>query len=68
MLRLRQLTDLRTTQLILQRLVTNRAVQATFRKIQRLLDKQIGDLEQAAAALIDADPLWRDLDQAFRSI
>ena len=67
-LRLRQLTDLRTTQLNQQRLVINRAVQATFRKMLRFLASQIEELQQAIAGLIQADPLWRQLDQAFRSI
>jgi len=30
--------------------------------------KQIQELEKSIAALIDADPLWRELDQAFRTI
>jgi len=66
--RLRQLTELRTAQLNQQRLVTNRAVQAGFQKMLAFLAKQIEELEQAIAALIDADPLWRELDQAFRTI
>lgn len=66
--RLRQLTELRTMQLNQQRLVTNRAVQAGFRKMLALLAKQIQALEKAIAALIDADPLWRELDRAFRTI
>jgi transposase len=66
--RLRQLTELRTAQLNQQRLVTNRAVQAGFKKMLAFLDKQMTELEQAIAALIDADPLWRELDQAFRTI
>jgi transposase len=66
--RLRQLTDLRTMQRNQQRLVTDRAVQASFRKLLRMVHKQIEELEQSIAALIEADPLWRKLDQAFRSI
>jgi transposase len=66
--RLRQLTELRTTQLNQQRLVTNRVVQTSFRKMLAFLAKQIQELEQAIAALIDADPLWRQLNQAFRTI
>jgi transposase len=66
--RLRQLTELRTMQMNQQRLVTNRAVQATFRKMLALVAKQIQELEKAIAALIQADPLWRELDQAFRAI
>jgi transposase len=66
--RLRQLTELRTMQMNQQRLVTNRAVQATFRKMLALVAKHIQELEKAIAALIQADPLWRELDQAFRAI
>jgi transposase len=66
--RLRQLTEVRTAQLNQQRLVVDRAVAASFRKMLAFLAKQIGALEQAIAALIEADPLWRELDQAFRTI
>lgn len=66
--RLRQLTHLRTTQLNEQRLVTNRAVQAGFGKMLAFVGKQIQELEKDIAWLIQADPLWRQLDQAFRSI
>jgi transposase len=66
--RLRQLTELRTAQLNQQRLVTHPAIRKGFAKILALLAQQIEELEQAIAALIDADPLWRQLDQAFRTI
>ena len=66
--RLRQLTDLRTAQLNQQRLVTDRAVAAGFRKMLAFLAKQIGELEQRIAALIEQDPLWRELNRAFRTI
>ena len=66
--RLRQLTEMRAVQLNQQRLVTDRAVEAGFRKMLAFLAKQIGKLEQAIAALIEQDPLWRELDQAFRTI
>jgi transposase len=66
--RLRQLTDLRTMQTNQQRLVTDRAVQASFRKLLRVINKQIQELEQAVAALIEADPLWRELNHTFRTI
>lgn len=66
--RLRQLTDLRTAQLNQQRLVTDRAVAAGFRKMLAFLAKQIGELEQRIAALIEQDPLWRELHRAFRTI
>jgi transposase len=66
--RLRQLTGIRTAQLNQQRLVTDRAVQASFKKLLAVLARQIGGLEQKIAALLDQDPLWRELDQAFRTV
>ena len=66
--RLRQLTEIRTAQLNQQRLVTNRSVQASFTKLLALVARQIRDLEQRIAKLIEQDPLWRELNQSFRTI
>jgi transposase len=66
--RLRQLTEVRTAQLNQQRLVTNDAVRDGFGKMLTFLAEQIAELEQAIAVFIGADPLWRELNQAFRSI
>jgi transposase len=66
--RLRQLTEVRTAQLNQQRLVTDRAVQTSFKKLLAVLARQIRALEQSIAKLIEADPLWRELDQAFRTV
>ena len=66
--RLRQLTEVRSAQLNQQRLVTDRKVQASFKKLLALLTRQIGELEQSIAVLLGKDPLWRELDQAFRTI
>jgi transposase len=66
--RLRQLTEVRTAQLNQQRLVINPAVQKGFREMLAFLAEQIKELEQAIAALIQADPLWRQLNQAFRTV
>jgi transposase len=66
--RLRQLTEMRAMQLNQQRLVTDRKVQASFKKLLALLARQIGELEQGIAVLLEKDPLWRELDQAFRTI
>ena len=66
--RLRQLTKMRAIQLNQQRLVTDRKVQASFKKLLALLARQIGELEQGIAALLEKDPLWHELDQAFRTI
>ena len=66
--RLRQLTDIRTAQLNQQRLVTDRSVQASFARLLAFVARQIRDLEQRIAKLIGEDPLWRELDQQFRTI
>ncbi len=66
--RLRQLTEVRTAQLNQQRLITEPIVQASFQALLSLIARQIRDLEQRIAAMIEADPLWRDLNQAFRTI
>ena len=66
--RLRQLTDIRTAQKNQQRLVTERVVQRSFAKLLAEVARQIRDLEQRIAKLIEQDPLWRELNQVFRSI
>jgi transposase len=66
--RLRQLTDLRTMQCNQSRLVTDPGVQATFTELLAVLNRQTRELEHNIAQLIAADPLWHELDQAFRSI
>ena len=66
--RLRQLTEIRTAQLNQQRLVIDRSVQASFTKLLAFVARQIRDLEQRIAQLIDEDPLWRELNQTFRTI
>ena len=66
--RLRQLTEMRVVQLNQQRLVSDRKVQASFKKLLALLAHQIGELEKSIAVLLEKDPLWRELDQAFRTI
>jgi transposase len=66
--RLRQLTEVRTAQLNQQRLVVDPAIQKGFSKMFKFLAQQIEQLEQAITALIAADPLWRELNLAFRTI
>ncbi len=66
--RLRQLTDLQTAQKNQQRLITDPRIQASFTEILALLKRQIAGLSEAIAQHIHADPLWRELDLAFRSI
>jgi transposase len=66
--RLRQLTEVRTAQLNQQRLVTDQAVQASFDQLLGVIAGQIDTLQRSIAGLIDADPLWSELNHAFRTI
>jgi transposase len=66
--RLRQLTALRTAQRNQSRLVTDAVVLAWFAELLEVIARQVRELESAIAALISQDPLWQQLDQAFRSI
>ncbi|HYZ25207.1 MAG TPA: IS110 family transposase [Rhodopila sp.] len=67
-LRLRQLTDLRSAQSNQRRLVTDPEARETFAAVRKVVAQQIRALEKKIAALIDADPLWAALDEAFREI
>jgi transposase len=58
----------RTAQLNQQRLVADPAIQKGFGQMLGLLAQQIEELEQAIAALIEQDPLWRELNHAFGAI
>jgi transposase len=66
--RLRQLTDLKTAQTNQRRLVADPMVLAGFEEMLRLIARQIRTLEAAVAELIEGDPLWRKLDESFRTI
>jgi transposase len=66
--RLRQLTEVRTAQLNQRRLVSIPAIGKGFEQMLSFLDQQIEELEEAIRELIEADPLWRELNRAFRSI
>ncbi len=66
--RLRQLTELRAAQRNQRLLVSQAEVLAGFSELVALLTAQIRALETAIAELIAADPLWQQLDAAFRSI
>jgi transposase len=66
--RLRQLTDLRASQMNQRRLITEPAVLGAIDELISLLARQIRQFERAVAELIDSDPLWRELDKTFRSI
>lgn len=66
--RLRQLTELRTMQLNQRRLISAADVLAGFAEMLGLIARQMRALESEIAQLIAGDPLWRTLDQTFRSI
>lgn len=66
--RLRQLTELRTMQTNQRRLVAEAGVRGLFEELLGLVNRQIRQLEREIAALIESDPLWRELDACFRSI
>lgn len=66
--RLRQLTELRTMQTNQRRLVAEAGVRGLFEELLGLVNCQIRQLEREIAALIESDPLWRELDACFRSI
>ncbi len=66
--RLRQLTETRATQLQQRLLVTDPVVLETFTRLLAFLTSEIRQLQERIAQLIDADPLWHQLDRAFRSI
>lgn len=66
--RLRQLTQMRVAQRNQRRLITNPTVLASINELLALLDRQTQTLETEIASLIAEDPLWSELDAAFRSI
>lgn len=66
--RMRQLTALRTAQTNQRRLVEDAGVLASFIAILATINQQIRGLEAEIVALIDADPMWLALDAAFREI
>jgi transposase len=66
--RLRQLTELRSAQSNQRRLVTDPTVLELTKDLLAVVAGQIRCLESEIAELIAADPLWKVLDQAFRSI
>jgi transposase len=67
-LRMRQLTDLRTAQNNQRRLVDDPDALASFTAVVSTINRQIRTLEAKVIELIDADPLWLALDTAFRQI
>lgn len=66
--RLRQLTEMKSAQGNQRRLVEDKLVLKSFRQILKLLQQQISELADKIAQLIAADPLWKELGQRFRTI
>jgi transposase len=66
--RLGQVTDLKTAQSNQRRLITDGDVLASIDAFLILARGQIRQLERTVAGLLEADPLWRALDETFRSI
>ena len=66
--RLRQLTDLRTMQSNQRRLVDNAEARTSIDDLLALIGKQIRTFEAQIATTLELDPLWAELDAAFRSI
>jgi len=66
--RLRQLTEVRTAQRNQQRLIADACLQSSFDELLSLIERQIDALAADIAALIAADPLWQQLDRAFRTV
>lgn len=65
--RLKQLTMLLVMQSNQRRLISDTKVLASIDAVLALVRSQVRQFEQAIAELITADPLWRALDQAFRT-
>jgi transposase len=66
--RLRQLTELLVMQINQRRLICDADAIGSIDAVIALVRKQIRQFEAAIAELITADPLWRALDQAFRTV
>jgi transposase len=66
--RLSQLTDLKTAQQNQRRLIQDPTVLESFSEILALIARQMRALERQIAELIDTDPLWSKLNEAFRSV
>ena len=66
--RLRQLTETRVAETNQRRLVTDPDVLKSSDEIIALLSRHIREIETHITALITDDPLWAQLDAAFRTI
>lgn len=65
---LRQITENLVVQKNQRRLIDDPDVLASIDEIAALLHRQAKVFEAKIAALIAEDPLWKELDQAIRSI
>lgn len=66
--RLRQLTQLHVDQRNQRLLVTDATVRASINKLLKTVESQKRKLAAKIAAVLASDPLWKELDQTFRSI
>lgn len=67
-LRLRQLTELKVAQTNQRRLVSDPDALATFTAVLATIAQQIRSLENQITAMLEADPLWRAMGEAFRAV
>jgi len=66
--RLRQLTAQKVSQTNQRRLVQDADVLASFDEVLQTIRRQIRGFEAKIAELLSSDPLWLELDAAFREI
>ena len=65
---LRQLTQLHVAQENQGLLVTDKTVRRSMAQVLRVLEKQKREVAAKIAAVLASDPLWKQMDQTFRSI
>lgn len=66
--RLRQLTALKVMQINQRRLLEDAPSKASIDELLGVIGRQLKSFEQAIGELLQSDPLWQALDQAFREI
>ena len=66
--RLRQLTQLHVDQRNQRLLVTDKTVRSSIGKLLKVVERQKRNLAAQISAVLASDPLWKELEQAFRSI
>lgn len=66
--RLRQLTQLHVDQRNQRLLVSDATVRASIGKLLKVVESQKRSLAAQIAAVLASDPMWKELEQAFRSI